>query len=381
MEKLSKFLFYLNFVLLCIPLVFGVLSFKVEWGKLDGAFHLRSKPAFSSYGWLKGHYQEDFDKYINDQVCFRNFFVRFNNQLLFSFFSKSNVTDLVIGKENVLYQKAYIDALLGYDNVHSDKVKLDVLKFKELNDIFKKQHKSLLLVIAPGKASIYPEYLPDSIKLNNEIESNYTKYIKELKNCGLPFFDAKQLILERKKKEKFPLFPRTGIHWSGYAVTLVMDTLCKFIEFESGFDLVNFNSQLGTVTNKELRFTDNDMGRSMNLLFPIEDWKMYYPNIVFEKNSNKFKPNLLSIGDSFNQSFFGFYPYFDEVFGKDSQFWYYNKVVDWPYSLRNKFINVNQLMVADEISKMNIIMIVTTEQNLSDFGFGFINSALDALSK
>jgi hypothetical protein len=216
-------------------------------------------------------------------------------------------------------------------------------------------------------------------------EPNQYKWLsmvyKELKNCGLPFFDAKQFILERKKKEKFPLFPRTGIHWSGYAVTLVMDTLCKFIESESGFDLVNFNSQMGTVTNKELRFTDNDMGRSMNLLFPIEDWEMYYPNIVFEKNSKKFKPNLLSIGDSFNQSFFGFYPYFEELFGKESQFWYYNKVVDWPYSLRNKFMNVDQLVTADEIKKMDIIMIVTTEQNLSDFGFGFVNSALSSFGK
>jgi hypothetical protein len=379
LEKQSKYLFNTLVGLLFIPLILGLLNINFVWKSLDGVFALRKKPPLSFYGWSKGHLQEDFEKYITDNISCRDFFVRFFNQCRFSLFRLTNTDGVIVGTNDILFQTNYIEALNGIDSVNLNKVQSDVVKFKELYFKLKEINKSLILVIAPGKASFFKEYIPEKFLINNDAVSNYNKYERELKSCGVPYFDAKQFLLQKKSKEKYPLFPRSGTHWSGYAITLVMDSLSKFIENETGYNLLNFKSEPGVVTTTEMRFTDDDIGKAMNLLVPIKNWPMYYPKIVFEKDANRKRLNLLSIGDSFNQSFFGFYPYFSELFGNDSQYWYYNRTVSWPDSIADKYIDVHTLNLRDEIMKRDVIMVVTTEQNLNNFGFDFFKEANAAL--
>jgi hypothetical protein len=109
----------------------------------------------------------------------------------------------------------------------------------------------------------------------------------------------------------------------------------------------------------------------MNLLIPARNWEMYYPNIVFSKPKGR-KPNLLSIGDSFNQSFWGFYPFFDEMFGDTTNYWYYNRIVAWPDSIEKLQINVKTMDLYSEVMNRDIVLIVTTEQNLNSFTFDFV---------
>ena len=382
MEKQSKYFFGVIVGLLFTPLLLGMLNINVVWQSLDGAFVLRKKPPLSKHGWINAHFQEDFDKYITDHISGRDFFVRCYNQIRFSMFKIAKTDGVIVGCNNVLFQTGYIESLKGNDSVNLDKVKIDVLQFKDLYFKLKSLNKSLILVIAPGKASYFKEFIPSpySDSLKKEADNNYIRYTKELNSCNVPYLDMKQYLLMKKSTETHPLFPKTGIHWSGYAITLVMDTIAKFMERESNYNLDNFKSKPGIVTTTEMRFTDDDIGKAMNLLIPIDNWPMYYPKIVFEKNTNEKKPNLLSIGDSFNQSFFGFYPYFSELFGDNSQYWYYNQVVGWPDSLVTKNINVHSLNLFDEIMKRDIIMVVTTEQNLNNFGFDFFKEANEALS-
>lgn len=380
MEKSSKILFTLLFGILFIPLTLSIFKVDVIWKQLEGSFVLAQKPSFNSDVWFSGTYQEDYNKYINDNLSGRDFLVRIYNQFRFDLFDITNANGILLGKDNVLFQDFYVDALKGLDRVDSSVVTNDVKEFKALQEALRKINKSLILVIAPGKASFFPEYLPDSIKINNDSLSNYSQYTQKLLEKEVPFVDLRNFLLSKKREEKYPLFPRCGTHWSGYAVTLVMDTLAKFIEKESGVNLINFKSENGVVTNREMRFTDDDIGKAMNLLVPINNWTMKYPNVVFEKNSNKKKPSILTIGDSFTQSFWGFYPYFSELFNEKSRYWYYNKVIGWPDSLQSKYIDVHSLNLYEEIIQRDIVMIVTTEQNLKSFGFGFVHEALPMMN-
>lgn len=379
MEKSAKLLFFLLFGILFIPMTLSIFKVDEVWKKLEGSFELAQKPAFSKETWLAGTFQEQFNKYTNDKLNGRDFLVRVYNQYRYNLFGIINANGIIRGKDDVLFQDFYIDALKGLDNVDTSIVNKDVFEFKALQASLKKNNKSLVLVIAPGKSSFYPEYLPDSITINKEAPTNYTRYTQALKKCGVTYIDLKQFLLSKKASVNFPLFPRNGTHWSGYAVSLVMDTLSKFIERESGFDLVDFKSEKGIVTDREMRFTDDDIGKAINLLVPMKNWPMYYPNVVFVRDSTKKKPSILSIGDSFNQSFWGFYPYFSELFNEKSRYWYYNKVIGWPPSIEAKHIDVHNLNLYDEIMKRDIIMIVTTEQNLKTFGFGFVHEALPML--
>ena len=113
--------------------------------------------------------------------------------------------------------------------------------------------------------------------------------------------------------------------------------------------MINFHSEPGVKIKDSLRFTDNDIGNALNLLRDIPSWEMYYPRIVFDSATKKSKPDVLSIGDSFNQSFWGFYPYFSALFGPNTRYWYYNKLIGWPDSLERKAISVESLDLKKEI--------------------------------
>ena len=345
----------------------------VDEAKLDGVFTLAEKPVFSKENFFSGKFREQYQQYVEDHIGFRNTLIRIRNQFEFSLFKTPHACNVIVGKNNVLYQDFYVDAYFGKDLLSKGKVDEKVNKFIFLQNELAKKNITLVMLIAPGKVSFMPENLPSYIDVKNAKTNNYDLFAEEMTKQNANVVDIRKYFLKIKSTSKYPLFPKCGTHWSGYGLTLVADTLFKYIENKSGMDLVNFHLEQGNSTDENLRFTDDDIGKGMNLLWDIPSWEMYYPNVIFEKDETKKKPDILTIGDSFNQSFWGFYPYFSELFGSNSQFWYYNKIVSWPDSLVEKYIDTEKLDIVKETESRNIILIVTTEHNIVNFGFGYID--------
>ena len=216
--------------------------------------------------------------------------------------------------------------------------------------------------------------MPSWVDTAKRNRTNYEAFSEQMNRQGIHLLDMRKYFLTLKPTSPYPLFPKCGTHWSGYSITLVADTLRKYIETVGGISLNSFYSEKGMETNENLRFTDNDIGKAMNLFWNVPSWNVYYPNIVFARDSSKKKPNMLSIGDSFTQSFFGFYPFFAEMFNEQSRYWYYNKIISWPDSIEKQYISVETLDLKKEIEQRQVILMVSTEQNLKDFGFGFIEN-------
>ena len=331
--------------------------------------------------WLSGRYQMRTEDFLNEKFGFRSFFVRINNQKRFSLFGKTSANDVIIGKQKVLYQRMYYDAFIGTDHKDEAIIAEQVRRYKYVQDVLQTQNKHLLFIIAPGKVSFFPEYIPDELSLQRVNPSNYEVVVNELQKNDVNYIDFRDYFIRIKDQASYPLFPRSGTHWSGYAATIVMDSLVKYIEHVMQQDIPDFELKPGTITNKDMRWTDSDIGDAMNLLVPIKNWDMYYPEINFIDQPEKKKPELLLIGDSFSQSLFKFYPYFDHLFGSQSVFWGYNRIIAWPDSLEKKYINVKTLNLEDEIRKREFIVIVSTEQNLGTFSFDFADECYELFNK
>ena len=67
--------------------------------------------------------------------------------------------DVVIGKENYLYEKGYIDAFFGVDFIGHDSIAISAYKLKMIQDTLAKLNKTLLIILAPGKGDFFPEYI------------------------------------------------------------------------------------------------------------------------------------------------------------------------------------------------------------------------------
>lgn len=109
MKSLKYILFIVLVVILFLPLYQQLYPF-VELKPLNGEYKKTIKPSLSSKGWFSGEYQTHFDKYYNDTIGFRPFFVRTYNQIYYSIFSTSGNKGIVSGKDGYLYEYNYIDA-------------------------------------------------------------------------------------------------------------------------------------------------------------------------------------------------------------------------------------------------------------------------------
>ncbi|NLL28976.1 MAG: hypothetical protein GX259_09285 [Bacteroidales bacterium] len=342
----------------------------IKESELKGAIHKPEKPKLTIKKWFSGEFQKNQEAYLNETFGFRNSFIRINNQIAFSFFNKALANGIIIGKENYLYEKAYIDAFYGNDFVGIDSIQKRMEKLQFIQDTLQKLNKTFVLIFAAGKGSFYPEYIPDKYKSEKK-RTNYETYLEFAKKLNIAHIDFNKYFLEQKDKSEYPLYPQYGIHWSYYGACLVADSILKYIERERQIDLASF--YWDSVEIAQPKNTDYDIADGMNILFKLKSFEMAYPKICFESDSNKSKVSSLVISDSFYWDIFGsnlFYKSFSK-----NDFWYFNRHAY--FADTNTDMEVEKLDLKDEIEKHDVIIIMATEATSPDLGWGFIENLYD----
>lgn len=362
--RLKNIIFIIAIGLLFLPLL--QMNFNLlKLDSLRGSYTITEKPDSISKNWFSKKYQIQYDKYFNDHLGYRPFFVRINNQIKYTLFSKLNTVHSVLGKNKQIFQSDYIDAYLGTDYVGKDKVKNGFERIEFIQKRLKKHNIDFILVFAPGKASFMPENIPEIYHSNKKGTTNYDEYISLLNNSSINFIDFRKYFNSIKDTSKYPLFPKNGAHWSGYASTLASDSLSKYISLLMKINMVKHKDIGGYTTNNKLIWTDDELSKTLNIFEKIEHLNMYYPNIQYIPESNSTKPNTLFIGDSYLQSFYGFYPYFENCFGENTAYWNYGYTLKW----RNKKIIkdkvfVYSLNIPNEILSKKLIVLLVTQANI-----------------
>ncbi len=333
---------------------------------LSGSFMSAQDTVFSIDGWLSGKFQTKKEKYLNENFGFRTLGVRLNNEITFDLFRKTKARGVEVGREKYLYEKEYIEAYLGKDFLGEDKINKQLQKLKFVQDTLQKMGKSMLLIFAPGKASFYPEYFPEKYDTMRRGKTNYQVFTKRSFDIGIKFIDFNKYFIENKGKSPYLLYPKHGIHWSLYGACLAGDSLIKYIERDRKTDIPEW--YWNEVKVEKARDMDYDLGGGLNLLIQFQRDQMGYPVTLIRTNKNKVKPGLLVVGDSF---YFGLLQQkFAECFS-NQQFWYYNEEVQWEeYKEQRK--KTASMDLNKEIKSHSVFIILCTERNLSELGWGYI---------
>lgn len=293
----TKILLFTGFVfVLILPLIQAKVDVFHE-EPLHGGVIIASKPEYSSSGWLTGEYQADMEKFINDNIGFRPFLVRLHNQIQFSLFKQASAKGVVIGKDNYLFEQAYIDAYHGQYFLGEKNLINKVEALKELQTELGKSGKTLIVVLPPGKASFYPEYFPKNTKGEATDSTFYKAYSKLLPAYGVNCFDVNKWFLQMKDTTQHILYPQYGIHWSEYGAAIAADSLIQQVERLSGRNL----PELKITDIRKQNYsegTDNDIEWGMNLLKSLPSQTLSYPTIEWDYAGTD-TTNMLVIGDSF----------------------------------------------------------------------------------
>lgn len=362
---LKKCLLLIVFSVMVLPMIQDKLNV-IKLPSLKGDISYPSDTTINPSNWFSGKYQEEKETYLNSMFGLRSLFVRLNNQIGYSLFNKVNANGVIVGKENYLYEKSYIDAYTGSDFLGEDSITNTLNNLKFIADNLHKMNKQFILVFAPGKASYYPEYIPDNY-LPVLQKTNYKSFSEGAKKHGLEIIDFNRWFIDNKNKSKYPLYPKYGIHWSIYGCAIAADSIVRKIEQLRHINVPNLYFK--TVSLEKPKDIDYDLADGMNLLFKLNSFKYAYPTVLIENSIGKIKPRVLTISDSF---YWGMYNMqISKCFSKH-HFWYYNKVV-YPESFKQELLT-DHLDLKLEIKNHDVIILMVTEANLKNIGWGSIQN-------
>ena len=347
------------FFLLCFPYIQSKLTI-IKLLPLNGVFEKINNPPFEFKEWFGGEYQKEYNKFTDQNIGFRNFFVRVFNQIDYSLFNLSHVKDLVIGKDGYLFHQGYFDSYHGknYENDFIYEQKLITLVHAQ--NILKEKGIDLVTILAPTKARFFSEYAD---KFNAKAEKKYSHYDylkKHYRELGLNVIDFNKWFLEMKNTSPYPLFPKQGIHWSYYGAARVVDSLIHYLETTHNAKMNDYSYSLVQDT---VAGTDYDLGDLMNLFFKLQPNKMAYPKFTFSNTTGRWKPRILVIGDSFYWTLYNW-----DIFknlSSTNDFWYYNKTM---YPEKGVIEDLN---IEKEIFNYDIILLLQSEPGYANPGYSF----------
>ncbi|MCB2206867.1 MAG: hypothetical protein KQH67_01115 [Bacteroidetes bacterium] len=368
MNRLKK----ISFVFLIMVMVFPALQKELQMvhvTELNGDFIENEMPRFTWQSFYNGSFQSAFEAYLEQHIGFHNILVRLKNQLDYSLFKKPNAEGIVIGKNNFIFEYDYIREITGRAYVGYDFIDEKLRRLQYVQQYLKSNYNTdFVIVFIPGKASFYKEYIPAKYFRNVQDSTNYTVYLYEIKHRGIQYINLNEYFLQIKESAEHPIFPKYGTHWSIYGMSRASHVLIDSMEQIKNKKLNDYNTDSLYFSSTPLR-TDYDGGKALNLLLNLSDEIYAYPEYYFGQDSSRYKPKVLTIGDSFYWNIFNAgIP--KNLFANEA-FWYYNSKVYPDYY--NNPIYTSEYDLKKEVQQMDFVFIMVTERFLNVFDWKFID--------
>ena len=266
----------------------------------------------------------------------------------------------------------YIRAYTGEDFIGRKTIDKKLNRFKFLQDYLKEKFDiDLVFILEPSKVRFYPENVPGRyLKTKSDI-TNYDYIVQRSKDFGIRYLDFNGLFLQMQDTAQWPLYPKYGIHWSEYSMTMVADTLIRYIEALKDIRMPRYRVEK-IITGDSVSPADYDIGRTMNLLWPLSQPQLAYPVFTFP-DANGTKPMVLAVADSYYWNFFN--TRIPKHLFANEAFWYFNAKVYPDFYFGEKW--VRQLDFQKEIEKQDVILVSITDRFLYKLAWGFIDQAYE----
>ena len=243
-------------------------------------------------------------------------------------------------------------------------------KLAALKDSLAKRNILLMVVFAPSKAHFCAEYLPTRFAQKGK-NTHYDYFTKACQARNIAHIDFNQHFLKLKSKSPYPLFTKTGIHWSAYGAALAMDSIFKRMEQEKKVDMPDFDWQDMELSDTP-RGTDDDVMNLANMYTTFKNPTLAYPKFKFNYKLGQQKLKTLTIGDSFWWDIYRSGA--NENMFEKAEYWCLFKDV-FPEKAPS---TIAQYGIRSEMESYDVIVIEATGLNLYRFGFGFIEKAYES---
>lgn len=364
-RDIHKILFSLLLVLAFLPLIYmhsAIPAFLPLKGEVKG---VNFPKANKGQNWWNTEFQSSLEKFVSNEFTKNNtLLTRFYNQYRYSFFKGISTENVIEGQDEILFEEDYIISYLGLDYVGQNAIHSKLRKIKGIQESLDKKDKQILLVLAPGKATFYSDKFPAKYQIVPK-ENNYNSYVSIAEELEVDYIDFNKFFLDNKEQLDYPLYPKTGIHWSSYGAVLAIDSIFSYLNESSSKTIPKVRWEEAVYTD-DYRYGDDDIEEAMNLLLKINDEHLAYPMLKYAEDE-KSDYNLLVVADSYywtihNQNV-------PKNTFKDSHFWYYNNSLFDNNGDKRSHASIDLKQLIEDVDG---IVILSTESNLKNLGWGFI---------
>lgn len=372
-------LFILTVLVLAFPAIQQYTHcFKLK--PLKGVTVATQRPELSYKTFMSGEFQKQEDKFLSENVGFRELFVRSYNQLCWSLFRKTQNKTIFVGDDNWLFNDFAIKHHYGqsmYDYMQSDeeavkKMNGDAVMLCLLQNILKEYGVNFFVCLAPSKDMVCEQHLPKVTEYTRPAGIRAIDYYPSLfDSLGVNYIDFSKYFMEIKDTVSYPLYLKSSSHWSNQAAVYIADTLFRYMEALGGFKMHHL--VFGDQYMDKTHYQDDDLEEVLNLMWPIGSGKNYYTHFQVDDDTTAIKPKWLSVGDSYYWGFQYNLP-LDKLF-ETHHYWYYNKTIqDDPIHK-----NVEEVDIVRELLSSDVVMLIYSPCNLFDLNRQFLTRSLFSL--
>ena len=368
MKTFKKIWFVILLALLFLPMLQTFFHF-VNEKPLDGAFVEAKKPVITPKTLFNETVQDSLMTWCTEQTGFRKPMIRLNNQLLYSAFGKVSAIGPVKGNDDYTFiEESYIISYTGETYLGNEAIEKNTRQIKLIQDMLRTKGTTLLPVFVLGKASYYPELIPEKYIAKRHETNNYQEYLKAFDEQGVEMIDFNRWLCARKGTEAHPIYCNLSAHWTVYAASLAMDSLVHYMENKTQQEQAHFHIEGFDTTY--LMNQDDDLYRMMNLLLPMKHNTIDQPKFGFTEG---YKPRVLAISDSYWWTVYAWNVALPQNLFRPGDFWFYNKTV---YPERTPIQNVESVDYKQEIEDQEFVLLVCTEATNHLWPYGFIERYL-----
>lgn len=314
--------------LLVLPLT--ATNFRAPHQRSDTEY--RDLNDFPAWEWNQAAldaFPKKFDDAFNDHFGFRSLFTRLHSLFKVYVLGVSPVDKVVLGKQEWLYLTESIKEYRGVKLIKGAKAAQWGKELQAKQAWLAARGIRYLLVVAPNKEEIYPEYLPNNITRLREHH-----YLDEiLKNLSA---DLRGNVLDLREplhrgKSLGLVYDRTDTHWSHLGAFLATNEILLRLQngypelqpapldqrpqtpcWGDGGDLARMVGLQNKMLEERLTFVPEPAPFPTGVMRFQQEWpedSLQYPPTVFESQGGPQKHTVLVTGDSFGGGLLEFLPY------------------------------------------------------------------------
>jgi hypothetical protein len=367
--------YYLFVAIISIPLLFELFGDAKSVEPLNGVYTQPKEKTFSFESWTDRTFQDNKDSTFKYNLALRPTLIRLYNQIDYSVFDKTNMGDLLIGKDDYMFSLGWTKARAGEVSLNDSLMDEVARKLKLVEDSMKANNQFFMFLIPPSKEELFSHFLPSEYEKEGAI-NDYKILLSKLDKYNVSYTDLKPYYQKLMKEKEHPVYSKTSVHWTMYGAhfttLMLLDSMNTFFNGTmpqlkvTGFDYSLFKEN------------DGDHEKTLNLFTRIDDGAFAYPKYeIIEPKGTVFKPRVLTLGDSYYWGILGSWQ-LTHIFSKESKYLYYYSTVYPNFDAPS--YPISDLNMAKEFKQANAFIIINSCHNLNNFPYG-LEKDLDAILK